>query len=178
MTTHLRRRPATRNALIALAVGVLLAGMVGVVYVARDHAQQALQARAFAVGGCVTLPESGIARAAVCSEDPSYTVGAVTAAGTDCPSPAYQRAAGPDADATTLCLVPNLVAEHCYRLSLPIGTLARSNCAAGSEPDDGVLVQVTQRLDVHDDSACPAGGGDHVWPYPAPARTYCTRTLL
>ena len=74
--------------------------------------------------------------------------------------------------------MPNLVAEHCYLLSMPIGTLARSTCAAETESGDGVLVQVTERLEVADGDACRAGAGDHAWPYPTPARTYCTRTLL
>ena len=176
MTTDRRARSGLHIASAVLAVGVLAAGTVAVLHTFHESARHTLQGQAFTVGGCVTVQASGSAHAALCTEDPSYTVGAVTSTDEPCPSPVYQRAGGPDS--TALCLVPNLVAEHCYRLNLPIGTLARSNCAADSGPDDGVLVQVIRRLDVHDDGACPAGRGDHVWPYPAPARTYCTRTLL
>lgn len=176
MTTDRRPWTTLRIALIALAAVALLAAAITVMHIARTAAADGIRAQSFTVGGCVTLPASGVARAAVCSEDPSYTVGAVTAAGVSCPSAAYQRAEADDAH--TLCLVPNLVAEHCYLLSMPIGTLARSTCAAETESGDGVLVQVTERLEVADGDACRTGGGDHAWPYPTPARTYCTRTLL
>jgi hypothetical protein len=42
----------------------------------------------------------------------------------------------------------------------------------------GLLVQVTQRLDVRDQQACPSNPGEYAWPYPSPPRTYCTLTIF
>lgn len=177
MRPHRQRRSRPAVALLSALAALALVATVAVLHHARAEAFQQARAKSFAVGGCVTLPASGLAHAAHCAQDPSYTVGAVAADG-NCPSPVYQQASAPDSDAT-LCLVPNLVAEHCYRLSLPIGVLSRSNCAAESRPQDGVLVQITRRYDtVADHAACPDTAGNHVWPYPVPARTYCTRTLI
>ena len=173
-----RRTPVT-IAVVAVAAVALVACMITALHALRTTTDNNQRAQSFTVGGCVTVAaanspaEPGQAQPASCTEDPSYTVGAVVAAGNTCPSPEYQRA---DSDSNTLCLVPNLVAEHCYLLNMPIGTLARTNCAA--TPEAGLLVQITKRLDTHDRTACPQTGADHVWPYPSPARTYCTRTLI
>lgn len=140
--------------------------------------------RPLAVGDCVvvTSPKADevTARRSSCAEDPSYTVGAMATAAGRCPSTEYQHFPGPAADRATssLCLVPNLVADHCYRLGMPVGVVARADCTnQRSDAGSGVLVQVTQRLDVRDQRACPAASGHFAWPYPAPARTYCTATL-
>ena len=50
--------------------------------------------------------------------------------------------------------MPNLVADHCYVMDMPIGMLQLADCAERGQ--DGLLVQVTQRLDVRDQQACPA----------------------
>ncbi|WP_199178290.1 hypothetical protein [Mycobacterium hubeiense] len=134
----------------------------------------------FSVGDCVeipsTTPDMVRARKVACSADPSYTVGAITDASGNCPSAEYQRLPTQFAEPTTarLCLVPNLVADHCYELDMPIGIVELADCA---DRGRGVLVQVTQRLDVRDQSACPTQTGHFAWPYPSPARTYCTRTV-
>ncbi|MCV7194390.1 hypothetical protein [Mycolicibacterium brumae] len=177
MRPHRRRRSRLAVTLLSALTALALVAAVALLHHARGEAFQQARTKSFAVGGCVTLPASGQAQPAHCGQDPSYTVGAVADDG-NCPSPVYQQASAPGTSAT-LCLVPNLVAEHCYRLSLPIGVLARSNCASQSRPDDGVLVQITRRYDdIADRTACPQTAGNHVWPYPAPARTYCTRTLI
>jgi hypothetical protein len=72
--------------------------------------------------------------------------------------------------------VPNLVAEHCYMLDLPVGVVQRAECTDRSQK--GLLVQVTQRLDVRDQQACNSGVGQYAWPYPSPPRTYCTLTVF
>lgn len=169
------------------AVVVIAAGAVTVA--AALHHFRVLSAqeqnRPLAVGDCVvvTAPTDGIVQTArsSCADDPSYTIGAMTTTMGSCPTAEYQHFPAPAADRITagLCLVPNLVAEHCYRLDMPIGLVQRADCAESraGRPDTGVLVQVRQRLDVHDQHACPASSGSFAWPYPAPARTYCTATL-
>jgi hypothetical protein len=144
-------------------------------------------ATVFAVGDCVEIPGGTPSAPATlkatkvaCSADPSYTVGATTDSAGTCPSNEYQHLPTQFADPGTsrLCLVPNLVADHCYRLGMPVGVVVRADCTnPRSDAGSGVLVQVTQRLDVRDQHACPAASGHFAWPYPAPARTYCTATL-
>ncbi|MHC9295187.1 hypothetical protein ACRCUN_22210 [Mycobacterium sp. LTG2003] len=137
----------------------------------------------FAVGDCVRVPAGTpsapeVVRAAEvdCSTDPSYTVGAIADGNGACPSSEYQHLPAEYADPSTarLCLVPNLVADHCYELGLPAGVVELADCA---DRGQGVLVQVTQRLDVRNQAACPTAAGQFAWPYPSPARTYCTRTV-
>ncbi len=82
-----------------------------------------------------------------------------------------------DPSTTRLCLVPNLVANHCYVMDMPIGMLQLADCAERGG-QKGLLVQVTQRLDVRDQRACPAAVGQYAWPYPSPPRTYCTLTIF
>jgi hypothetical protein len=181
-------RPSARRRwlITALSVVVAVAAVAGVV--ALNQARLSFDertAQSFAVGDCVVVPASApdVVRAtrASCSVDPSYTIGATTTASGTCPSAEYQRFQAPAADesTSTLCLVPNLVADHCYQLDMPIGVVKRADCTASrTDPAMGVLVQVTQRLDVRDQAACPTASGQYAWPYPAPARTYCTQTLF
>lgn len=171
--------------LVALTVVVAAAGVVAVG--ALNGARISFQvhaAQSFAVDDCVVVasstPSAVRATKASCGVDPSYTIGATTTASGSCPSAEYQRFTTPAADESTatLCLVPNLVADHCYQLDMPIGIVRRADCAASrADPATGVLVQVTRRLDIHDQAACPTANGHYAWPYPAPARTYCTQTL-
>jgi hypothetical protein len=72
--------------------------------------------------------------------------------------------------------VPNLVADHCYVLDVPIGVVQRADCAERGQ--QGLLVQVVQRLEVSDQQACPSAAGQYAWPYPSPPRTYCTLTII
>ncbi|WP_135459261.1 hypothetical protein [Mycobacterium sp. DL99] len=143
-------------------------------------------AMVFAVGDCVSVPATTPAAPEVtragkvsCNVDPSYTVGAIADGTGTCPSAEYQHLPAEIADPSTarLCLVPNLVASHCYELGMPAGMVALADCTARTDRGPGVTVQVTQRLDVRDGSACPAETGHYAWPYPSPARTYCTRTV-
>ncbi|CAN5690675.1 hypothetical protein BH09ACT7_BH09ACT7_00400 [soil metagenome] len=175
-----RRWPAV---VLSVVVAVSLVVAVGVLNRARISFQEQA-ARSLAVGDCVVVPSSApnLVRAtkSSCVVDPSYTIGATTTASGTCPSAEYQRFPAPAADESTatLCLVPNLVADHCYQLEMPIGIVARADCAASRTDPTGVLVQVTERLDVRDQTACPTANGHYAWPYPAPARTYCTQTLF
>jgi hypothetical protein len=141
-------------------------------------------ATVFAVGDCVDIPAGkpaspGTVKAGKtgCNADPSYTVGALTDSTGSCPSNEYQHLPMQFADPSTsrLCLVPNLVADHCYVLDMPIGVVQRADCSDRRQP--GLLVQVTQRLDVRDQQACPSDVGEFAWPYPSPPRTYCTLTI-
>ncbi|HEX5142560.1 MAG TPA: hypothetical protein VFW21_01690 [Mycobacterium sp.] len=179
-----RRRVTITAAVLVMATGTIVAAVA--LNKARDAFEQDA-ARPLAVGDCVVVapdsPTAVRAQRSGCGADPSYTVGALVNAGGTCPTTEYQHFPAPvaDGEVTGLCLVPNLVAEHCYRLDMPIGLVERAGCdsARTGGPSTGLLVQVTRRLDVHDQSACPsAGGGKFAWPYPSPARTYCTSTLF
>ncbi|MGV0809496.1 hypothetical protein [Mycolicibacterium setense] len=173
----------TRNRLLVaalLAVPVLAAGC------AAGTGPERAAAMVFAVGDCVSVPaatpeDPEVTRAdeVSCDVDPSYTVGAIADGTGACPSAEYQHLPADTADPSTarLCLVPNLVANHCYELGMPAGMVELADCTARKERGPGLTVQVTQRLDVRDGSACSADTGHYAWPYPSPARTYCTRTV-
>lgn len=172
--------------MISAAVLVTAAGAVAAAAAAHQArvSSELADARPLAVGDCVLVAPSaqGVqTMRSPCAADPSYTIGALTNASGSCPTAEYQHFPAPAADQTTagLCLVPNLVADHCYRLGVPIGVVERADCAESrtGRPDTGVLVQIRQRLDVHDQAACPSANGSFAWPYPSPARTYCTATL-
>lgn len=176
----------TPRSLFALTATVVTVAATAGTAVGFHHARVSFEqehSRPLAVGDCVLVmvdaPADVTARPTACGDDPSYTVGALTDPAGDCPTAEYQHFPAADDDTARLCLVPNLVAAHCYRLGMPIGVMAPADCTEPriGGPDDGVLVRVTQRLDVHDQDACPSSGGDHAWPYPSPARTYCTTTL-
>ena len=155
------------------------------------HVEPAAQGgtNVFAVGDCVEIPAPApdaqtpeaqgtlAASPSSCTADPSYTVGAIEDAKGACPTVEYQHLPGKVAEPSTakLCLVPNLVADHCYEMGMPIGIVSLANCADRGQT--GLLVQVTARLDVADQQACPSEGGHYAWPYPSPARTYCTLTI-
>ncbi|MDF2822711.1 MAG: hypothetical protein K0R68_119 [Mycobacterium sp.] len=169
-----------------MTVMVVAATIVGVSALHRARvAFDDEHARAFAVGDCVVVPSSEPnrveARRASCTEDPSYTVGATVTASGQCPSQEYQHFGADVADETTagLCLVPNLIAEHCYLMQLPFGAMQRADCDATlPESTGGLMIQVTDRIDAHDRTACPNEGNQYVWPYPSPQRTYCTQTVV
>jgi hypothetical protein len=185
VTPRLRRQERT-VVTVAITVMVAAATVVGVTSLHRARvAFDSEHAHSFAVGDCVVVPSDALnhveARKASCTEDPSYVIGATVAAGDECPTPEYQRFDRDVADETTagLCLVPNLLAEHCYLMQLPFGALQRADCAtAEPNPAGGVLVQVNERHDVHDRKVCPDVGNHFVWPYPSPERTYCTETIV
>jgi hypothetical protein len=176
-------RTRDRRWLLAAVVAVLMAVSVGCGL--RPEPLERAAVSMFEVGDCVQLPVGtpdapGEVRAdeVPCSVDASYTVGATADDSGTCPSSEYQRLSGDLVDLTTsrLCLVPNLVANHCYLLDMPIGVVQRADCADRGQ--QGLLVQVTQRLDVRDQGACPSDAGQYAWPYPSPARTYCTLTIF
>lgn len=169
-----------RLGLALLAVPALLAAMTA----CGQHGPERGAVMVFSVGDCVSVPATtpsspDVVRATAvdCAVDPSYTVGAVADDAGECPSREYQHLSADVADPSTarLCLVPNLVADHCYELGMPAGMVELADCAEPARP--GLLVQVTRRLDVRDQSACAGEAGQFTWPYPSPARTYCTRTL-
>lgn len=173
-------RHASRAVLFAMLGAVLTLAGCGVI----DEAPRA-GSKVFTVGDCVEIPsttpeapETIRAGEVDCSADPSYTVGALADDTGLCPSNEYQQLPSDFTDDATakLCLVPNLVADHCYVMEMPIGVMERADCT--DRDQQGILVQVTQRLDVRDQAACPSDVGHFAWPYPSPARTYCALTVF
>ena len=174
------RVSASRMVLVAVVGAVILVVTSGC-SLQGPELQRGL-AKVFSVGDCVEIPaktpKTLSAGKVSCAADPSYTVGAVADSSGSCPSAEYQHVPTQFADPATsrLCLVPNLVADHCYVMDMPIGMLALADCAERGQ--QGLLVQVVQRLDVRDQKACPAAVGQYAWPYPSPPRTYCTLTIF
>jgi hypothetical protein len=177
----MKRSREIRWALVAMVM-LLVASVGGCGLRGEPMAREG--ATVFAVGDCVDIPGGTPSAPATvkaakvaCSADPSYTVGATTDSAGSCPSNEYQHLPTQFADPGTsrLCLVPNLVADHCYVLEMPIGMVQRADCS--DRRQQGLLVQVTQRLDVRDQQACPSNVGEYAWPYPSPPRTYCTLTI-
>jgi hypothetical protein len=183
MSLLMTRVSVGRTVLLAMAgaVGAILLLTTSGCAVHGQDLQRGL-AKVFSVGDCVAIPAKApdtlSADKVSCADDPSYTVGAVADSSGSCPSTEYQHVPTQFADPATsrLCLVPNLVADHCYVMNMPIGMLQLADCAERGQ--QGLLVQVTQRLDVRDQQACPAAAGQYAWPYPSPARTYCTLTIF
>lgn len=174
------RRSPTIAALFGICVVVAALAGCGLRSAPADIAASTV----YAVGDCVQIsaddvpaPNAVQASESSCTVDPSYTVGATTDSAGDCPTADYQHVPADYAEPSTarLCLVPNLVANNCYLMEMPIGLVEKASC---NSRGNGVLVQITQRLDVHDQFACPTVQGSYAWPYPAPARTYCTQTVF
>jgi hypothetical protein len=171
-------RASLRWALVAV-LAVLMSMVSGCG--SRGEAPQRAGANVFEVGECVAIPSTAPdtlrAHRVGCGADASYTVGAIADESGKCPSIEYQHLPTQFADPSTakLCLVPNLVADHCYVLDMPIGVVQLADCT--DKRQAGLLVQVTQRLDVRDQQACPSDVGEFAWPYPSPPRTYCTLTI-
>ena len=116
--------PYRRRVAILGAVVVVAAGTVATV-VALNRSRVAFEeehTRPLAVGDCVAVtaapPDAVQTRRSSCADDPSFTIGAMADGSGSCPTAEYQHFPAPSADRVTaeLCLVPNLVAEHCYRL--------------------------------------------------------------
>src|SRR6478752_2174662 len=124
-----RRRVAILGAAVVVAAGTVATGM------ALNRSRVAFEeahTRPLAVGDCVavtaTPPDAVQTRRSSCADDPSYTIGAIANASGSCPTAEYQHFPAPGADRVTagLCLVPNLIADHCYRLEMPIGVVERA----------------------------------------------------
>lgn len=86
-----------------------------------------------------------------CSTDPSFTVAKRADAADRCSPGRYAQFSPPFADRATarLCLVPNLVVGHCYRLGVPVGMWELGRCAGAA------TIKVTRRVDGDDSHACP-----------------------
>lgn len=160
------RRP--RLVLPAILAGILLVAATVTAVVTGHHHD-----RAYRAGDCVVVTSAAAgelhAARVNCDTDPSFTVAKLTSRAGDCAPDDYDRFVPPSADTGTgrLCLVPNLVVGHCYRLGIAVGIWNLVNCA-GAGP---ATIQVTGRLDTADPSAC--GTGLPARSYPAPPRTYC-----
>src|ERR1700712_2625797 len=114
--------PAARKALLVSAMALLLALMSGCASHGAEPARGV--AEVFSVGDCVSIPAKApdvlSATKVSCGADPSYTVGAMANGSGSCPSNEYQHVPTKFADPSTtrLCLVPNLVANHCYVMDM------------------------------------------------------------
>ncbi|OBI49745.1 hypothetical protein A5707_16115 [Mycobacterium kyorinense] len=157
--------------LVAAGLGVL----VGVAIGAMIPAVSSHQAHGYRVGDCVVVePTSGgelHTTRTGCDTDPSFTVAKLADRAGDCAANGYDRFRPPIADAATakLCLVPNLVAGHCYRLGTAVGVWDLSNCA-----DRGpTTIKVSSRLETDNAQACSSDGYLPARTYPSPPRTYC-----
>jgi len=107
-----------------------------------------------------------------CDTDLSFTVGALAKGPDDCQR--YDRFQAPFADAETsrLCLVPNLVAGHCYRFGVPVGMWDPVDCSKAGP----AAIRVIKRVDVNDTNACPDEKYKFAMTYSSPDRTYCTES--
>lgn len=130
---------------------------------------------AYHVGDCVMMSSSthGELRAtrAECDTDASFTVGKMADRTGGCAPTGYDHFPPPSADDGTgrLCLVPNLVVGHCYRLGVAVGVWNLVDCAGAGT----ATIRVADRFDVDDEQACEAADQLSVRTYPAPPRTYC-----
>lgn len=151
-----------------LAGALLIAGAVAVLGGHRQHGS-------YRAGDCVVVASSVAgelhAARAACDTDPSFTVAKLTDRADDCAPDDYDRFTPPSADTATgrLCLVPNLVVGHCYRLGVAVGIWNLVDCR-GAGP---ATVKVTDRLDTDDAAACGIAGRLPARSYPTPPRTYC-----
>ncbi|MEZ0362602.1 hypothetical protein ACAG26_02700 [Mycobacterium sp. pUA109] len=166
-----RPSPWPRLALVAAVVAaVLVSGVAVAAWRATGHRHDA-----YRPGDCVVVEASTggelHASRARCDTDPSFTVAKLANPAGGCAPSGYDRFAPPSADDRTghLCLVPNLVAGHCYRLGVAVGVWNLVDCT-GAGP---ATIRVTQRLDTDDARACAAGDQLPARSYPAPPRTYC-----
>ena len=158
---------------VALGLGVIL----GVAFAVTIPMVSGLAERAlgYQTGDCVVVePTAGgelHTRATGCGTDPSFTVaGFADQAGT-CSPQGYERFRSPLADGVTgeLCLVPNLVAGHCYRFGVAVGIWNVSDCVSAVP----AVIKVEKRLDTDDARACSPRSQLPARVYPAPQRTYC-----
>jgi hypothetical protein len=157
-----------------VVVGMMLAAGIGAAALVITHHRNGT----YHAGDCVVVAPSAAgelhATEAACDTDPSFTVakladrtGACAPDGSD----GYDRFGPPVADSGTgrLCLVPNLVAGHCYRLGVAVGVWNLVDCAGAG----AATIKVTKRLDADDARACVPQSQLPARTYPAPPRTYC-----
>ena len=115
-----------------------------------------------------------------CAVDPSYTVGAIANASGACPSTEYQHLPATvrrsvDRASCAWCPISSPTTATCS--TCPIGVLAagrlrRARPEGPARPGhrNGSTSATSRR-------ARPAVG-QYAWPYPSPARTYCTLTIF
>lgn len=165
--------PLLRLVLLALVVVVSLTLPIGVGVAALVATGK--RNGAYHVGDCVMMASStgGELKAtrAECDTDASFTVGTMVDRTGDCAPTGYDHFPPPSADAGTgrLCLVPNLVVGHCYRLGVAVGVWNLADCTSA----DAAMIRVTDRFDVEDEQVCTSEDQLSVRTYPAPPRTYC-----
>lgn len=146
--------------------------MAAAIVVIGGHSHRGL---GYQAGDCVmVMPSAGgelHATKTACDTDASFTVAKLADPAGDCTPKGYDRFASPQADPATgsLCLVPNLVAGHCYRFGTAVGIWNVNDCADAGP----AAIRVTKRVDADDARACLVGTYLPARTYPAPPRTYC-----
>lgn len=157
---------------LAVAVSVLLAAAVAIAaLLVTGHRHGGT----YHAGDCVVVASTTAgqlhAAHAACDTDPSFTVAKLTTKTGECAPNGYDRFGPPSADSGTgrLCLVPNLIVGHCYRLGVAVGMWNLVDCA-GAGP---ATIKVADRLDTDDAQACGPASPLPPRSYPAPPRTYC-----
>lgn len=163
-----------RRAWVLIAGAVVVAAIVGSTAFAVDDTPAS---DTIGVGDCVVIPplktDAMHATKQPCSADVSFTVGALADSGT-CPG-RYHHFPTPFADpeTATLCLVPNLVVDHCYSYGIPSDMVDLVDCE-----DPTANFRVTAAFDADDATLCPDVKDHYAWTYSAPARTYCTVSIV
>jgi hypothetical protein len=157
-----------------VVVGLMLGAAIGAAAaMLTNHGHSTYRA-----GDCVVVAPSTAgelhATEAACDTDPSFTVAKLADTAGDCApdgANAYDRFGPPLADSGTgrLCLVPNLVVGHCYRLGAAVGVWNLVDCTGAG----AATVKVTKRFDADDAQACVPGTQLPARTYAAPPRTYC-----
>ncbi|MGJ6126406.1 hypothetical protein QN239_27910 [Mycolicibacterium sp. Y3] len=174
-----------RSARLAfVVVGILLAITTNLGLREMRHEQAAPAAAAeqeptsLVVGECVVVGAGAdTAGSSIehsdCAVDPSYTVAAVYEGDQECAGPNYADHAWivGGKPARRVCLVQNLAAGHCYRVSQATAVINHVDCAAGS---GGQQFRVVDRTDSLNAGPCP--DGVVAYTYPVPPRTYCLAT--
>lgn len=156
---------------VAIAVKFFLAQEAGEQVATRDARAELAE---YHVGDCVVLVSAGPANAADirrsdCATDPSYTVGAVYDDDRPCANANYAGYDWTVEDETVarLCLVENLLVDHCYRSPSESQITELLDCADAG--DDAI--RVVRRSDSVDMATCPDASDSYI--YLTPARTYC-----
>ncbi|MBI3226573.1 MAG: hypothetical protein HYZ39_16105 [Mycolicibacterium cosmeticum] len=176
------RQPFWRSTAARVVVGLIAGALVIAVKVAVSHevSKQIAtnDARSdfaeYHVGDCIVMVSAGPenkadVRRSECATDPSYTVGAVYDNDRPCDNANYAGYDWVVEDKTVvrLCLVENLLVDHCYRTSPETQITELLDCAGAG----GNAMRVVRRSDSIDTTTCPQDSDAYI--YLSPPRSYC-----
>lgn len=174
MSAAAAAKPWWQRILIRIGIAVLGLVVVGAVSTWWTKHNASKELDKYAIGDCLVLTKSGIGvedSAVECSEDPSYTVASRQDAGSGCPNDnyvTYEVTVRGDT-VSKLCLVENLVVDHCYESELVSNVTKLVDCKSSMV---GNQFKVLSRQD-SSDGACAEEAVVVSYPDPAPGRTYC-----